>query len=431
MAEVNTLSWKRDNLTSWKHDVAVINELAKRCGEIAALPAMKSLRRRMAENNGLKAGRPPVLLQELPWHELNVADKLTLVCHNAFARDIEQRLRRTLFQWEYCPGDMYVEPVFTIQKAYETTGNGMDAIERARYTDEKNNIYSHEYSDQFENERDVEKIKMPIVTAFPERDSENLALASELIGDAFSVELRGYDIYHAPWDQIARYRGVTPIMIDLYDRPEHLHAIMKAYTDGAISGYEQFERLGLLEYRNPYLHCTPEFTDDIPGQDFREGDNPRFSDVWFRSMAQMFADVSPEMHVEFDILYGKQLADRCALTYYGCCEPLQNKLGVLKRFIKNLRKVGVTPWADEESSAEQLGGGFVFAKKPNPAHVAIKTNPDVVRAETEKTVNLCIKYGCPYELVLKDISTVGYKPENLSVWARTVKETLDRVYGPA
>ena len=416
------------NAAAWKSDVSIISGLAKQYAEIAAHPVMQERKRRMTENNDLSAGRPPVLLHELPWHELNFEGKLTLTCVNEFAQGIEQRLRRTIYQWEYFPGDMYVEPVYTIGKAYESSGNGVDVAENARYTDKHNNIYSHEYIDQLADEKALEKLKMPIVTAYPERDRENAALASELLGSAVGVELRGYDIYLAPWDRIASLRVVTPILIDLHDRPEHLHSIMRAFTDAAISEYEQMERLGLLEYRNPYLHCTPEFTDSIPAADHIEGTPPGLSDVWCRTMAQMFSEVSPKMHLEFDILYGKQLADRCALTYYGCCEPLHDRIDVLKENFKNLRKIGVTPWADEECCAEQIGRDFVYARKPNPAFVAIKSDPEVIRKETEKTIKICVKYCCPYELVLKDISTVSYKPENLVVWAKTVMDTLDDYY---
>ena len=54
---------------------------------------------------------------------------------------------------------------------------------------------------------------------------------------------------------------------------------------------------------------------------------------------------------------------------------------------------------------------------------------DVVRKEIEDTVRVCIRYRCPYEFVLKDISTVSQHPENLIKWTRTVQETLDRYYG--
>ena len=88
----------------------------------------------------------------------------------------------------------------------------------------------------------------------------------------------------------------------------------------------------------------------------------------------------------------------------------------------------MSPWADVESCAEQLGPDFVYARKPNPAHVAIRTDPDVIRREIEQTVKACQRYGCPCEFVLKDISTVSHHPENLIVWADTVSEVLDRYY---
>ena len=79
--------------------------------------------------------------------------------------------------------------------------------------------------------------------------------------------------------------------------------------------------------------------------------------------------------------------------------------------------------------AEYIGNKYVYARKPNPANVAISTDADVIRKETERSVKLSIKYGCPLELVLKDISTVSHKPENLIVWADTVADVLDKYYG--
>jgi hypothetical protein len=76
-----------------------------------------------------------------------------------------------------------------------------------------------------------------------------------------------------------------------------------------------------------------------------------------------------------------------------------------------------------------LGKDYVFARKPNPANVAQRTDPEVIRKETEKTVKLCLKYGCPAEFVLKDITTVSRRPENLIIWANTVSDILDQYYG--
>ncbi|MDR2650556.1 MAG: hypothetical protein LBB94_12705 [Clostridiales bacterium] len=411
-----------------KGDVSVLRELAKRYAEIASLDIMEKTRRRMTENNDLKPGRPPVLLHEVPWHEMDVDGKLALKCTDPFARNMEIFFRKNLFQWEYFPGDMYLEPFYAIYKTYTSTGNGFEVMENQIIIDGGNNIYSHRYVDQLENAEDVEKFRKPVLTAYPEKDKEYVTLAREVLGDILPIELRGRDIYCPPWDDIARFRGVTAILMDLADRPEHIHRIMSKYIEGATAELEQMEALGLLEYRNPYLHCTPEFTSDLPRKDRNPDEPPRLKDVWFRTMAQIFSVVSPDMHEEFDALYTKPLADRCGLTYYGCCEALDRKIPMLRKTYKNLRKIGVSPWASEETCAEQIGKAYVYSRKANPANVSQTADPDVIRAETRNTVELCLKYGCPYEIVLKDISTVSYHPENLSVWEETVRKTLDEYY---
>ena len=139
------------------------------------------------------------------------------------------------------------------------------------------------------------------------------------------------------------------------------------------------------------------------------------------------ADRMPAVHFGYwaDCLHS--VADRFAYTYYGCCEPLDDRISVLKS-ISNLRKLGCSPWANVEKCAEQIGGDYVLARKPNPANVAIKTDSDVIRREIEETVKACIKYGCPYDVVLKDISTVSRRPENLIEWAQIVSDVLNKYY---
>jgi len=405
----------------------LLRELAKRYAEVAASDAQKELRKRMIAHNDLMPGRPIVWIQEIPWHEMDIEGKLTLTCEDGFAQDMERYFRRMLFQHEYFPGDIYFEPAYMLGKSCSLSDRGIKVKEDNLVTDEKNNISSHGYIDVLANEEDVEKFKMQTVTADPEADRASKAVAEEILDGILPVGLRGRILYYAPWDEIARLRGVTEILFDLADRPEHLHNIMEAYTRNGISVIEQYEALGLLTADDPNIHCTPALSSNLPAADYNGGAY-RLKDVWFRTMAQMFGDVSPDMHEEFDVQYSKRIADRCGMVYYGCCEPLHNKIEMLVRNYPNLRKLGVSPWANEEMCAEQIGNKFVYARKPNPAMVAMNTDVDALRAETIKTVETCLRHGCAYELVLKDISTVSYKPENLIVWEKTVREVLDSYY---
>lgn len=398
----------------------IVRELAKRYMEIACSPEQEKMNERFKATNDLKIVRPPVIMDEIPWYQMDIDGELKCVCEDKTLRRVEDNFRRAIFRRKHFKCDTLFEPFFRVTMSYDSTGIGISAKEEIRRTDNKNNIISHSYEDLLEEEGSEELIKIPTFTARPDNDAANMEFYTELFGDAIPVKLcgRGY-LYHAPWDIIARLRGVEPILFDLYDRPEHLHAIRQKFHDATVAELDFVEKNLRVDGTAPNLHCTPSHITGLDGEGWKSS--------WFRGMAQCFGDISPAMFKEFEADYSTKIAERFAYTYYGCCEPLDNKLDVLGDF-KNLRKVGVSPWANEEIMAERLGGKYVYARKPNPANVAIQTDPDVIRRETEKTVKLIIKYGCPAEFVLKDISTVSHRPENLIIWAQTVSDVLDEYY---
>jgi len=402
------------------NDKTILRDLAKRYADIAQDPVNAERKARARDINDLKPRRPIVWLDEIPWHEMDIDGKLKLVCECEQAREVEWFLRSVLFRWEYFQADMVVENFYPISKAYTNTGFGLHVKEYQIATDDKNYIVSHHYIDQLDTIEKVRALKEPVVTAHPELDEKRRAFAEDIFGDVLPSRLQGHYIYHAPWDEIPRFRGVTPIMYDLMDNPELIHATIKTWTDYKFSAMKQMEAQGLLSNETGSLHCTPPYTDDlVPGSGLKN--------MWFRCMAQMFSDVSPATWKEFELDYLMPLAAECGLVYYGCCEALERKIDLL-RSIPNLRKIGVSPQANPESCAEQIKGDYVYAYKPNPAHVATTFDANTVRKEITRVMDTCQANGCAYEFVLKDISTVGYKPQNLIEWNRTVMETIGGAY---
>ena len=406
---------------------SIVRELAKRYMDIALSDRHARMRRRFRDSNDLKIVRPPLIMEEIPWHEMNMDGELDCLCQDETLRGMEYRLRVQLFREKHFRCDNYIEPVWVIDKASSSTGIGFSIQEKRLSVDRANNIVSHEYSDVLADERSLERYHDPVVTAYPEIDARRVARAEEVLKDVMPVELRGGYIYFSPWDQIAMLRGVEPILMDMYDRPEYLHKIMRLFVRGMSREMDQRSALGLYDPRPIALHCTPGQV-TLP----HEPDPAHYTcgDIWFRTMAQMFSSVSPAAHEEFDLQYTIPLASRCAYTYYGCCEPLHDRIDRLKLY-PNLRKIGVSPWADVEKSAEMIGGDYVLSRKPNPANVAISTDPELIRREIGETARLCLKYGCPCDITLKDISTVSYKPGNLILWAETASRVLDEYYGEA
>ena len=122
------------------------------------------------------------------------------------------------------------------------------------------------------------------------------------------------------------------------------------------------------------------------------------------------------MHQEFELDYAVKWYSRFGLAYYGCCDQLHHKIDLLRQ-IPNLRKISMSPLADVEKGAEQIGGDFVFSRKPNPAvFVTDSWEPDYIERDIRETVEQCDRYGCPVEIIMKDISTVRYRPDRLWEW---------------
>lgn len=409
-------------------DITVIRDLAKRQMEVAMSDKNLRMRKRFLDTNDLKIVRPPLLMDEIPWHEMDYDGALNCVCEDDGLRGIEWTLRMNLFRHRYFKCDNFIEPCWVVGKSFSKTGIGFEVKEDRRTVDAHNHIVSHHYYDVFEDERALEAYHDPVITPHPEQDVQNVARMQELFGDVLPVVLRGHGIYHAPWDQISRMRGVEPILMDMYDNPEYLHRIIGLFTRAMSVTMDQMEAYGLYDPGMISLHCTPA---PVTPPTAPDPAHYRCKDIWFRTMAQAFYSISPDMHDEFDLQYSAPLANRCAYTYYGCCEPLHDRIDYLKRAYKNLRKIGVSPWADVEASAEAIGGDYVLSRKPNPAYVASVTDPVLIRKEITETVKACLKYGCPCDITLKDISTVGYRPENLMVWAETASAVLDEYYGEA
>jgi hypothetical protein len=95
------------------------------------------------------------------------------------------------------------------------------------------------------------------------------------------------------------------------------------------------------------------------------------------------------------------------------------------RMIPNVRKISMSPWVDEERGASEISRDFVYSRKPNPVFVAMdQFDADQVRADLTRTRELCEKYRCPLEFILKDISTVRYDPRRLTVWANIAMQVV-------
>ncbi len=129
------------------------------------------------------------------------------------------------------------------------------------------------------------------------------------------------------------------------------------------------------------------------------------------------------MHWEFALQHDLRWLARWGLTYYGCCEPLDRKIDILRR-IPNLRKISVSPWCNTAGMVAKVGRDYVMSRKPSPAILAEdQWHPE--RARQDLCAFLDAARGCHVELIMKDISTVRYQPQRLWEWARIAAEVVE------
>ena len=72
----------------------VLKALGGEIAQIASLPIHKEKARLWTNLNDLQSKRPMVWINEIPWHEMNVDDELTLRTSHPWARELEDHLRQ-------------------------------------------------------------------------------------------------------------------------------------------------------------------------------------------------------------------------------------------------------------------------------------------------------------------------------------------------
>ncbi len=401
----------------------MIRELAACAAEIAALPVQEEKRRLWRGLNALKPERPMVMIDQVCWNEMNINDELTLRCTDPDCRYYEEILRQMLYQWRHFPVDMVVEPFIRVPMAIHNSGFGIAVEEDVVTMDATNSVVSHRYKNHFSRMEDLEMVKMPVITHDAAETQRRLEVAHQLFDGLLEVKAWGADPYLSIWDPISTWMGVENALYAIIDRPELMHGLAERMTNGYLSMLDQLEEGGLLAGPQSLIHCTGAYTDELPAP----GHDPqkwRLKDMWMFGLAQMFSTVSPKMFQEYEVDYASRICARFGLVYYGCCDPLDRKMTQVRN-IPNVRKVSMSPWANQERGAAEIHGDFVFSRKPSPAMLAFdEFDPEAIRRDLSATRDLCARYSCPLELILKDISTVRYEPQRLFEWSKVAMQVV-------
>ena len=404
-----------------ENDKVILRELAAKYAEYASLPEQKERRNRWLRHNALESERPLVLIDQLPWTELNIGGCLDRKVQDDFFASVEMQLRYTIFAWEHFPADMVLDPYIKVPHPMNNTGWGLESSVSRLKQKQNSDVYAQHIINQIEEPEDIEKIHTPVITVDEAYVKEISEACDMIFGGIIPWQFSGMIMHLGAWDTIAYWMGVENCYIELMDRPEMMHVLMEKLTQGYLGMIEQFNALKLFDTCGHICHCSHTYRyDDNPDGEGLSGN------TWAFGLAQLFTGVSPKITEEFECAYMKRIFPHFKNIYYGCCDRLDDRMELVAA-LPNVRKLSCSPWSHREAFAEKLPASIIMSNKPTPALLSPdRFNEDAVRADLRRTMDAAKRYGKSLELILKDVSTVRYQPERLTRWSQIALEEASR-----
>ena len=203
--------------------------------------------------------------------------------------------------------------------------------------------------------------------------------------------------------------------------------------DMACTVYEEYydflEREKLLLPTNAISPIAQEsfaFTDELPDYEVR-----KTTECWGFLESQETTAVSPEMFGEFVFPYQDRLAKRFGLLSYGCCERVDAIWPDYLSKWKNLRKLSVSPFNNENQVGEYLRGtNVIYYSKPRAEYV---TNPgpldeDALRKYFKGVAEAAS--GCLLEVAQREVGTIFGDYERGKRYVQIARESIQEYWKP-
>ena len=412
-----------------ERDKGILRNFAKRIAKIGSDPIMNERRRLWKKINALDMERPVIMVET--WGAIDeIIPVDTLTCEGEWARGMERGLLDKIFWYEQLRDDVVITPRITYGNCVTSTDYGV--VEARHWGDNNGALSSFTWDPPLKDlPADLDKLHFREHTLDEATTQRQKALLEDIFEGILPVEKRSAYWWSQGLTMAAVFLlGLEQLMLAMYDQPEGLHALMAFLRDDQMRMLDWFEGNGLLTLNNEddYVSSGSRgHTDLLPQSDYVPGSPARIKDLWGLSESQETVGVSPELFEEFVFQYQAPIISRFGFACYGCCEPVDSRWHVIKK-IPNLRRVSVSPWANVEKMAANLGGDYIFSRKPNPAYVSTgKWDEDLIRADLRRTLQAT--KGLNVELILKDVHTVNHEPWRLGRWVEIAREEIDEVYG--
>ena len=409
----------QDTVTT--NDVKVLRELATRCKAAAESQDREKVKDQWRRLHDCDMARPMIYIWVILFTE-ELEEITNLQCTHPLFREKEKELRTELYH-HYTGDDHLIEPYLTLKASHVGLERGPWGVwaPQASSPGGAANVY---VDPPVKSLDDVSMIR-PVEHCIDEdKTAADRKILEDAVGDLLPIHVARTPVYYQGYvpSVFMGLRGMTQIMMDMIESPAKLHRVLGMMNDAVLAAHEKADRLG-------DLGCADQFIQSSSYSNYTVDPAPNVpahrKDLWYFGHAQDFTGVSPRMHKEFALDYQRPVMEAFAASAYGCCEDLTHKIDILRE-VRNLRQISVAPAADLAKCAEQIGGDYVISWRPNPTdHVSTTFDRDRVRRQIAEGRDVLEKYGCHYEINLKDVLTVRGDRERLREWVRIVRGEIE------
>jgi len=410
-----------ENINLSENDIQVLRELGEWKAKASGTPENREKIKAWQEHDeGVKGSRVMVRAETWyttdPEHTVNETD---LKCRHPWARRLERDFRFRKHEIEILKDDSFVLPFAEYHSNIERSDFGLPSSLRRKAENDLAFNYTPVLTKL--DDGDFKKIRHTTLKWNKEEEESEKATLEKVFKGILKVRRRS-GIWIPTTSTCLNFVGLEGFMLLQYDNPSGLKRLMQFITDDHLALIDFMEQNKLFELNNESdyigsgcMGCSRL----LPAKDYKG--IARAKDLWFYCESQESVSISPEAYGEFVFPYIKALSDRFGRVYYGCCEPVDPVWPYIKN-MKNLKRLSVSPWADEEKVGRICRENkLVYSRKMSPNYfMGEKLKEEEVRRSAEKTVNSAA--GASLEFILRDVYTLGNEPERFVRWVEIVRE---------
>lgn len=412
-------------------DRKILRETAKKQMDFACQERNKILKEKWYLHNALRGETPMVVLESWGFNDEVITPRLK--CTGEFARKTEFELYQNFVNQELFDDDRVTPDRF--EMGYHTEFKLYDLDMHKEFAtgreEEDTSGVSMRFLPVIEDlEDDFHKIKPSIFSVDIEGTEQEFQLLTDTFGDILPVKMKMDCLYSVPTQLIIHLMGMENMMLNLAQYPDLFKKLMDQAADDTLAYYDMLEENHLILPTTEYESVgqgTFAFNHELPDTPTVDGRYLTRRDVWGYMDSQETLSISPKMFEEIIFPCYEKIGSQFGLLSYGCCEPVDRFWDNCISKFKNLRKVSISPWCNEEFMGERLrGSSIIYHRKPAATFLGV-SGRDLDEEAFRKYIrrSLTAARGCKMEITQRDIYTIDNNVQKARRYIQIIREEIE------